>query len=253
MSAVCSQLFTYFSLTINNPDENDYLIVRNPNEKYVRQVVWTNEVGGSEGTPHIQLYLRLYRNNSLSLVKKLYPRAHIKGISRDEYNENCHAYAQKDDDTTRGSHVITANGTPVDASSLALDVVRETYRVYYAGLESTFCVTGCKDVITHSGKWSDNVRWIENDMVFAKPHLSRVIASASYKSVMDRFTHTFWDIARVEFASNNKQTNNASNSDDTESVSISIPTTDADSHEEVPSPSPSSQDCPSQDCPSDSP
>lgn len=256
MSAVCSQLFTYFSLTINNPDENDYLIVRNPNEKYVRQVVWTNEVGGKENTPHLQLYLRLYRNNSLALVKKLYPRAHIKGISRDEYNENCHAYAQKDDETTRGSHVITANGVPVDASSLALEVVKETYRLSYRDCDFVFSLTDTPDIKKDKGRWTENVKYVEDDMVFSKPHLARIVASASYKSVMERFVSVFWDLARNEFAhrpTTNKQTNNASDVPASECPDISIPTY-AYSSEEVPSPAASEEeDCspssPSGSCP----
>jgi len=101
--------YTYWSITINNPTEADYLIARNPNEKYVRQFVWTPEEGEATGTPHIQGWLRCQRNMTRSAVTKLYPRAHLKPCDKDEYNERVHQYAQKDDPTTRGPHMITLN------------------------------------------------------------------------------------------------------------------------------------------------
>lgn len=101
--------YTYWSMTINNPDENDYVLVRNPNDKYIRQLVWTPEEGEKEGTPHIQAWIRLQRNQTFSFMKKLFPRGSFKHCEKDEYNENVHQYAQKNDNTTRGAHVITLN------------------------------------------------------------------------------------------------------------------------------------------------
>jgi len=100
--------YTYWSVTLNNPTAQDYLIARNPNEKYVRQFVWTPEEGKS-GTPHIQGWLRCQRNMTRTAVSKLYPGAHLKPCDKDEYNERVHQYAQKDDPTTRGPHMITIN------------------------------------------------------------------------------------------------------------------------------------------------
>ena len=94
--------FTYWSMTLNNPTDSEMVLIRNPNEKYIRQFVWTPEEGEETGTPHIQGWLRLQRNQSLSFLKKLYPRAMFKGIEKDEYNENTHNYAQKNDGTERG-------------------------------------------------------------------------------------------------------------------------------------------------------
>lgn len=110
--------YTYWSMTLNNPDENDWLIVKNPNEKYIRSLVWTREVG-EEGTEHIQAWVRLQRNNSLHFMKKLYPRGHFRFIDRDEYNENTQQYAQKEDGTTAGKHHITLHD-PLPASDTLL-------------------------------------------------------------------------------------------------------------------------------------
>lgn len=176
--SLCSQLFTYFSVTINNPDENDLLITRNPNEKYVRQCIWTHETG-NEGTPHVQMWLRLFRNNSLSLVKKLYPRAHIRGIAKDEYNENTHAYAQKDDDTTRGAHVITSSNAPHDALSVMQDLFRVVQEndTEVRRLWAHF----------HEPKLLKLIREVEHELVMKKPYLAKFFVSAGYKAMFKEF------------------------------------------------------------------
>jgi len=101
-------LATCWSMTLNNPDDNEMVLIRNPNPEYIRQLIWTPEVG-EEGTPHVQAYIKLMKQQRLSFVKKLYPRGHFKSITADDYKRNCSDYAQKDDKTTIGSHVITYN------------------------------------------------------------------------------------------------------------------------------------------------
>jgi len=101
-------LATCWSMTLNNPDENEMILIRNPNPEYIRQLIWTPEVG-EEGTPHIQAYIKLMKQQRMSFIKKLYPRGHFKSITSDEYKHNCSHYAQKNDETTIGSHVITYN------------------------------------------------------------------------------------------------------------------------------------------------
>lgn len=118
--------YTYWSVTINNPDDNDYLIIKNPNEKYIRSMVWTPEEG-EEGTKHIQGWVRFQRNQSMAFVKKLYPRAHIKPCDKDTYNENCHSYAQKDDDTTDGPHQIILNDPLPANDTLLYKVIEESF------------------------------------------------------------------------------------------------------------------------------
>ena len=114
--------YTYWSITINNPDDNDMLIVRNPNDRYVRQFIWTPEEGAS-GTHHIQGWLRLQRNQTQKFVQKLYPRAHVKPCRKDEYNENTHNYAQKNDETTKGAHTISINDPLPSIETLVTDVM----------------------------------------------------------------------------------------------------------------------------------
>lgn len=202
MSNPCVQQFTYFSITINNPDDNDYLIVRNPNEKYIKQCVWTNEKG-TEGTPHVQMWVRLYRNNSLSLVKKLYPRGHIKGIAKDEYNENSHAYAQKDDETTAGSHVITTNDTPRDAVDITQTLIQ---RLQTRMSNPTWYWQYKVHLLQQDNDISQSIASEEENMVREKPYLAKMFVGSTYKQIKERFFEVLWD-RNVSEQITNKQTN----------------------------------------------
>jgi hypothetical protein len=85
------------------------VMIKNPQSEYIRQLIWTAECGEEEETPHIQAYIKLMKQQRMSFVKKLYPRGHFRSITSDEYKKNCSDYAQKDDPTTIGHHVLTYN------------------------------------------------------------------------------------------------------------------------------------------------
>lgn len=178
-------------MTINNPDENDYLIVRNPNSKYVRELVWTQEVG-EEGTEHIQAWLRLQRNQTLAFVKKIYPRGHFKHCDKDAYNENCHQYAQKNDDTTAGNHHITLND-PLPANDTLLYKVlenawerllkRDEYlldRVQHDGMKGELYGMGMS-----LKKLNTDV--IEREMVLEKSGLEKIFISPAYEKMKAKY------------------------------------------------------------------
>jgi len=111
-------------MVINNPTENDYAIVVRGYPDYVRELVWTREVGES-GTEHIQAYVKLQRQQRMSFIKKLFPRGHFKSITKDEYAANTIAYAQKDDATTAGQHRQTFNDPIPNADTLLYGLVTE--------------------------------------------------------------------------------------------------------------------------------
>jgi len=98
-------------MTLNNPTEEMMVLVRNPNQDYIRQLIWTAE---EESTPHIQAYVKLIKQQRMSFIKKLYPGGHFQPISSAEYLRNAVDYAQKEDDTTRGAHVNTIADTIAD-------------------------------------------------------------------------------------------------------------------------------------------
>lgn len=183
MSKPCIQQFTYFSLTLNNPDENDMLIIRNPNDKYVKQFIYTPEQG-KEGTTHCQCWLRLFRNNSLVFVKKLYPRAHIKGITKDDYNENTQQYAQKNDETTRGKHTITTNESIPEMEKIMVDM---------------FIAIRTANVHGNSKPRSPNLRQClrleEDKAVVNRLHLSKMFVAPTWERLYERFHEVYWQMA----------------------------------------------------------
>lgn len=191
MSRPQVQQFTYWSVTINNPDDNDRLIVRNPSEKYIRQCIWTNEVG-ADGTPHIQAWVRLWRNNGLSFMKKLYPRAHLKPLTKDDHNEHTHAYCQKDDATTSGAHVITMVDAKPDAVTILLKVFRATLDLYDVAVP-TWANLHQRWVATKHGDFTATMAYAENCLVEKKPYLAPMIVSPAYRSVLLRFGKVLWD------------------------------------------------------------
>lgn len=167
-------------MTINNPTEADGVLVRNPNEKYIRQLIWTPEIG-ADGTPHVQAWLRLQRNQTLAFVKKLYPRAHLKPLTKDGYNENTQAYAQKDDETTAGHHVISMNDPLPGVDTILYRVLEQAYT------ESTHENKGLV-------QWSQSdmlirTRTVEDKMVSERAGLEKLFISGTYDKMKRRFYH----------------------------------------------------------------
>jgi len=158
-------------MTINNPTEADGVLVRNPNEKYIRQLIWTPEVG-EDGTPHVQAWLRLQRNQTMAFVKKLYPRAHLKPLTKEGYNENTHDYAQKDDETTAGHHVISMNDPLPGVDTILYRVLEQAYK---------------------GEEWKNDTELlrateaVENQMVSERAGLEKLFISGTYDKMKRRF------------------------------------------------------------------
>lgn len=181
--------YTYWSMTINNPDENDYLIVRNPNSKYVRELVWTQEVG-EEGTEHIQAWLRLQRNQTLAFVKKIYPRGHFKHCDKDAYNENCHQYAQKNDETTVGNHHITINDPLPASDTLLYKVLEEGFELlmkHDSMAKLWYDEGGIKNVIPRINITRLYTDVVERDMIMDKSGLEKIFISPAYEKMKAKY------------------------------------------------------------------
>lgn len=177
--------YTYWSVTINNPDDNDWLITRNPNSKYIREFVYTQEQG-EEGTIHIQAWLRLQRNQSMAFVKKLYPRAHIKPLKKDEYNENCHNYAQKDDETTRGNHHITLNDPLPAVDQILYKVLQlafEDKRKSDWRINKDLERGEMSDILTYTKLNDLHLDYFERKMITEKQGLEKIFISPSYEKI----------------------------------------------------------------------
>jgi len=181
--------YTYWSVTINNPDENDYLIVRNPNEKYIRSIVWTPEVG-EEGTQHIQAWVRLQRNQTLVFVKKLYPRAHVKPTDKDMYNENSHQYAQKNDETTAGNHHITLHDPLPANDTLLYKVLDQSFDKLIEcdkRIADFYHHEGIVDVIQRLTIKQLHTDLIEREMIMERCGLEKIFISPAYEKMKTKY------------------------------------------------------------------
>lgn len=98
----------FWSVTINNYDERDLAIVQNGYPDYCREIVHTLEKG-EEGTPHIQAWVKLQRQQRMSFIRKLFPGGHYRPLTSDEYIQNTKAYCQKLDSTAQSSAVHKFN------------------------------------------------------------------------------------------------------------------------------------------------
>lgn len=72
-----SQQSKVWSFTINNPTPQDF--VHSPGDGSPFQfLLYTQELGGTNGTPHIQGVAQMHSNVRLSTMKKYFPRAHLE-------------------------------------------------------------------------------------------------------------------------------------------------------------------------------
>lgn len=165
----------FWGMTINNYDETDLALVRQGYPDFIRQLVYTLEEG-KEGTPHIQAYIKLMRQQRLSYVKKLFPRGNFKALCSDEYKLNAQRYAQKLDTTSKSPAVITNNPFPDPITELVS--VSEAVLKHFA--DGEIC----------NMKWRDYEHWAmceEYHRVKEKPSLAKFYVSATYKAVKKQF------------------------------------------------------------------
>lgn len=177
--------YTYWSMTINNPTENDYVLVRNPNAKYIRELVWTPEEGENEGTPHIQAWVRMQRNVTLTFMKRMFPRGSFKPCDKDGYNENVHQYAQKNDVTTRGPHTIRIND-PLPSVERMLPEIYEGV-LGYLQQEQTIPRDGLLQMLEYRRVQRDR-SIVEGDLVRSHgPLYAKVFVSPIYDKLWAKF------------------------------------------------------------------
>lgn len=175
-------LSTCWGFVINNPDDNDKLLVRSANEQHIKTIVWTPE---EESTPHLQGFLKLHRQQRLSFVKKLLPRANFKPLTNDEYVLNARMYATKDDETTAGNHVIINNETLPDPINFLTRVMEDWVERQW------------EELTTHSRRQCDQYEAIiqklydrpncfrfldlrERELIKEKPWLVKLVLSPMY-------------------------------------------------------------------------
>lgn len=168
----------FWGMTINNYDDTDVALVQQGYPDYIRQLVWTYEEG-EQGTPHIQGYIKLFRQQRLSYVKKLFPRGNFKALTSDEYKLNAQRYAQKQDDTSKGHSVINNNPFP--------DPIVELTSICQHIWDNVIDDEGYSLDWEHKEELLSMIKQEEFDRVVQKPTMAKFYVSATYKNVKKEF------------------------------------------------------------------
>lgn len=166
----------FWGMTINNYDDTDLALVQQGYPDFIRKIVYTLERGES-GTPHVQAYIRLFRQQRLSYLKKLFPRGSFKALTNDEYVLNAERYAQKQDDTAESPAVIQNNPFPDPVVELT-SVMESAMKHFLDGREAHNLTQ--REVMFALGQE-------EMHRVREKPRLAKFYVSATYKSVKKQF------------------------------------------------------------------
>lgn len=161
----------FWSMTINNYDENDLALVRNGYADYMREIVHTLEKG-KDGTPHIQAWVKLQRQQRMSFIKKLFPRGHFKALTSDEYKHNTKCYAQKSDETTQSPSVHKFH----DPMNTIESVVKKVCLRIIEEAEDSEDLTKSRIIC-------------EKLMATEDYRMAKIFVSASYKSMWREFGH----------------------------------------------------------------
>lgn len=170
----------FWGMTINNYDETDLALVRQGYPDFLRQIVYTLEKGET-GTPHIQAYIKLFRQQRLSYVKKLFPRGNFKALTCDEYKLNAQRYAQKLDNTAQSPAFITNNPFPDPIVEL-VDVLHAALRYFHPSSNpDDWMKTKQRDLFWYMEREEFN-------RVREKPSLAKFYVSPIYGKVKK----TFW-------------------------------------------------------------
>jgi len=176
----------FWSFTINNYTPTDLALVQQGYPDHIRQIVYTLEKGEETGTPHIQGYLKLFRQQRESYVRKLYPRASFHGITSDAYNLNAQRYAQKLDQTAESPATITNNPFPDPVVEL-VSVIEEAFsrsdlNEYHHDRPKSW-QEGQPDQLTLH-QWLTQV---EFDRVRRSPRLAKFYVSPMYRNVKKEY------------------------------------------------------------------
>jgi len=179
------QTATYWAMTINNPDDNDRALVTNGYEQHVRSLIYTEEVG-ENGTPHIQAWIKLQRQQRMSFVKKLFPRAHLTPLTKDEHELNTRRYVQKNDETTDGAHIQTFNDPVPDCVSIlkrfCTRVLEENREIFDTGKMTGSSITS-------------QIKYLEGEAVIENPYNAKIFVSPTYTKIKTKYLeHIFQHI-----------------------------------------------------------
>jgi len=194
----------FWGMTINNYDATDLAMVRNGYPDYLREIVHTLEVG-EEGTPHIQAWIKLQRQQRLSFVKKLFPRGHFKPLTSDLYVANTKEYAQKLDDTADGAAVHRFNDPMNTIESVMRKVIRRMYDEY----------SDVEDIDVAQ-------RIVQKAMVVEDYKYAKIFVSSTYKQMWKDYGNEMYKCLFAQFEKENEHTHTHTHDDEKFSVAEGI-------------------------------
>lgn len=176
----CIETTAFWGMTINNYDENDLAMVQNGYPDHMRELIFTFEKG-EEGTPHIQAWIKLQRQQRLAFVKKLFPRGNFTPLKNDAYVFNAKRYAQKLDNTAQSAaiHRFTDPIHTIESVIKRIVVKATEQRCEF--------------------EWNElkSVRLItEREMVLEDYRLAKIFVSSTYKQMWDNFGKEMWQNIR---------------------------------------------------------
>jgi len=166
-------------MTINNPDDNDYAIVRQGYPDYIRSLIHTDEVG-EDGTPHIQAWIRLQKQQRMSFVKKLFPRGHFTPLAKEEHELNTRRYVQKNDDTTDGAHIQLHNDPIPDCVSILKRFCQEV-------AESNRQAFDSNNIGRSAGDITSCIKRMEAAAVVDNPYNAKIFVSPTYARIKQKY------------------------------------------------------------------
>lgn len=166
----------FWGMTINNYTESDLALVRSGYPDHMREIVYTLEEG-EEGTPHIQAWIKLKRQQRLSFVKKLFPGAHFKALCSAEYQQNMKNYAQKLDPTARSPAVHRFGN---DLHTIEGIVKKVINRLIELDL----------DLVKRA--------WVEREMVQEDYTMAKIFVSATYRQMFKQFGPDMYECLAVQ-------------------------------------------------------
>jgi len=210
----------FWSLTINNYDEADLALIRNGYPDYCREIVHTLEKGES-GTPHIQAWVKLQRQQRMSFIRKLFPGGHYRPLTSDEYVQNTKDYCQKQDSTAEGGAVHRFND-PVRTLEPTIKLVyakmAELIRERYPATLDSW--------VYDDDKWEEKkIRiFAERQLVVEDYRYARIFVSATYKSIWKDFGRFVCEHFLTHTHTHTQPENNV--------AEVDIPTTDAHENED---------------------
>jgi hypothetical protein len=187
----------FWGMTINNPTETDVALVRQGYPDYIKSLIHTPEQG-KEGTEHLQCWIKMAKACRQSFMKKLFPRASFKALRSPEYVENTKCYVQKDDETTRGAHIIHNNDTLPDAVKL-LETYCERWIYHCEGeIENITDGTDHRNSLFDKWVWQINtdgvrgglhkfIREQQQEDVIRNPQIAKLLVGPLYSKIKKEY------------------------------------------------------------------